>query len=207
VIESEMGRPITPYIDTCRIYELSTTSPIFRRFRGHPNYEASGYFSDQPFGKKIDASYWNQDLQRLSFEAESFDVVISSETMEHVRRPWQGFREVHRVLKQGGCYVFTVPFRNDRLTRPRVDTTGDHDVFLMEKVYHQDPYRTEDSLVYTEFGADLPQLLRPIGFDTELVPVLDMKCDIQDDLRPMSVFVARKRSSPLQSIAPSDEVL
>ena len=191
-IESETAERLAHWVKEHKIYELSTTSPIFRKLRGHPNYEASGYFSDLPFGEKIASFYWNQDLQRLTFASETFDVVISSETMEHVRRPWQGFSEVHRVLKSGGFYVFTIPFRGYRLTRARVDTLGEKDVFLLPKVYHQDPYRPQDSLVYTDFGADLPELLRPIGFDTEIVPVLNMQCDIHDDLRPVTVFVARK---------------
>lgn len=192
VIESETGDKLSQFVREHKIYELSTTSPIFRKLRGHPNYEASGYFSDRPFGKKITSSYWNQDLQRLTFASESFDVVISSETMEHVRRPWQGFSEVYRILKPGGFYVFTIPFRSDRLTRPRVDTARDKDVFLLPKVYHQDPYRPQDSLVYTDFGTDLPELLRSIGFDTEVIPVLNKQSDIHDDLRPVTVFAARK---------------
>jgi len=194
-IESETGDKITGFVRQRKIYELSTTSPIFRRLRGHANYEASGYFYDRPFGEKVAPFYWNQDLQNLTFPSESFDLVISSETMEHVRRPWQAFSEVFRVLKPGSFYVFTIPFRRDRLTRPRVDTTGKEDVFLLEKVYHQDPYRPQDSLVYTDFGADLPELLHPIGFETEIVSVLDRRSDIQDDLRPVTVFVARKRTA------------
>jgi SAM-dependent methyltransferase len=163
--------------------------------RGHRNYEASGYFSDKPFGQKISPFYSNQDLQNLTFPSESFDAVISSETMEHVRRPWQGFAQVYRVLKPGGFYIFTIPFRDDRLTQPRVDTAGKQDVFLLNKMYHQDPYRPKDSLVYTDFGADLPELLWPIGFHTKLIRVLDKRSDIQDDLRPIVVFVARKGTS------------
>jgi SAM-dependent methyltransferase len=194
-IESETGEKITDIVREHKFYELSTTSPIFRKLRGHRNYEASGYFSDLPFGEKITPSYWNQDIQRLTFPSESFDVVISSETMEHVRRPWQGFSEVHRVLREGGLYIFTIPFRCDRQTRSRIDTAGAEDIFLLRKTYHHDPYRRQDSLVYTDFGSDLPDLLRPIGFDARVVPVQDMRCDIQDDLRPVNVFVARKAAS------------
>ncbi len=192
VIESEAGEKIAHIVQQRKIYELSTTSPIFRKLRGHRNYEASGYFSDLPFGEKITPFYWNQDLQRLTFPSESFDIVISSETMEHVRRPWLGFSEIYRILREGGFYVFTIPFRGDRLTRSRIDTTGADDVILLKKIYHNDPYRPQDSLVYTDFGSDLPDLLRPIGFDTQLVFVQDTQCDIQDDLRPVKVFVARK---------------
>lgn len=194
VIESETKKTISEFIKDRKIYELSTTSPIFRKLHGHRNYEASGYFSDLPFGEKVTAHYWNQDLQRLTFQSKSFDVVISSETMEHVRKPWQAFAEVCRVLKPGGFYVFTVPFRRNRTTQARVETSGPVDVFLLPKVYHQDPYRPQDSLLYTDFGVDLPDLLRPFGFETELLPVLNMRCDIHDDLRPVTIFIARKPS-------------
>jgi SAM-dependent methyltransferase len=192
-IEAKTGARVQHYINKHKIYELSTTSPIFRLLHGHRNYEASGYFSDRPFGEKLSPFYWNQDLQNLTFPSESFDVVISSETMEHVRRPWQGFAEIRRVLKPGGFYFFTIPFRSDRLTQARVDTSGEQDVFTMEKMYHQDPYRAEDSLVYTDFGADLPELLAPIGFDAEPILIKDECSDIHDDLRPVRVFVAQKR--------------
>jgi SAM-dependent methyltransferase len=203
-IESEAGVMLAQFVERHRIYELSTTSPIFRKLRGHPNYEASGHFSDLPFGEKVHPFYWNQDLQYLTFPADSFDVVISSETMEHVRRPWQGFSEVYRILKPGGFYVFTIPYRSDRLTRARVDTTGAEDVFLLPKKYHQDPYRPQDSLVYTDFGADLPSLLRPIGFDTELHSIMNTACDIHDDLRPVNVFVARKTTGAVPSNVQTD---
>jgi len=191
-IECKTGEQLEQFVSSRKVYELSATSPIFRKLRGHPNYEASGYFSDLPFGEKVNSFYWNQDLQRLSFSGESFDLMISSETMEHVRRPWLGFSEAHRVLKPGGLYVFTIPFRRDRLTRARVETNGTEDVFVLPRIYHQDPYSRDGSLVYTEFGGDLPELLRPIGFDTEVVAIQDSQSDIHDDLRPVNVFVARK---------------
>jgi SAM-dependent methyltransferase len=110
--------------------------------------------------------------------------------MEHVREPFRGFKEIRRVLKPDGVYFFTIPYRDDRLTTSRVDVSGEDDVHTLPKVYHQDPYRREDSLVYTDFGADLPELLRPLGFDTQLIYVTDENSDIQDDLEPMKVFVA-----------------
>lgn len=102
------------------IYELSTTSPIFRALRGRSGYQASAYLPDKPFGAELDQGVWNQDLQKLSFESGAFDLVISSETMEHVRRPWEAFREVWRVLRNGGVYVFTIPYRADPRRPPKL---------------------------------------------------------------------------------------
>jgi len=191
-IEDYSGKSLHQHIlDRAEVYEFTTTSAICRRYLGRPHYTCSGYFWDKPFGVELRPGVWNQDCQRLSFPDARFDIVISSEIMEHVRNPWLGFREIRRVLKPGGIHVFTIPYREDRLTTPRVDISGEHDVYLLPKQYHLDPYRTEDSLVYTDFGRDLPDLLRPLHFDTTLLRVQHTTFDIQDDLRPVTVFVSK----------------
>ena len=46
----------------------------------------------------------------MPFEDASFDVVISTEVLEHVPDPDSYLLEVKRVLKPGGVFFFTVPF-------------------------------------------------------------------------------------------------
>ena len=189
VIESWSGIPLRRLIQTRKVYELSTTSPIHRLNRGHKNYTCSAYFSDQSFGQQLPNGAWNEDLQQLTFADGSFDLVISSETMEHVRRPWVAFAEIARVLRPGGAHCFTIPYRDDRTTTSRVDTSGEENVYLAPKVYHQDPHNPEDSLLYTDFGYDLPDILRRYGFETETHRVWNESADIRDDARPMAVFI------------------
>lgn len=64
------------------------------------------------------------------------DIVISSEVFEHVADPWQGFREVHRVLKLDGVHIFTVPYYHEIKTRQRakVDSDGKIIHFLPNRV-------------------------------------------------------------------------
>jgi hypothetical protein len=112
--------------------------------------------------------------------------------MEHVRKPWAGFTEIHRVLKPGGMHFFTVPYREDTVTTARVETSDPENRYLKPRVYHQDPYRREDSLVYTDFGRDLIDLLKPIGFESHLEQILEPVADIQDDRHPVRVFVSVK---------------
>jgi SAM-dependent methyltransferase len=45
----------------------------------------------------------------LSFQPGSFDVVFSVEVLEHLESPWAFLREALRVLRPGGCIVFTTP--------------------------------------------------------------------------------------------------
>ena len=192
VIATWSGIDFKGFIQTHKVYELTTTSPIYSLYNRHPNYICSAYFSDQSFGRELSPGTWNEDLQRLSFADNSFDLITSSETMEHVRRPWRGFSEIARVLRPGGAHCITVPYRGDRVTTSRVDTSAEEDVYLAPKVYHLDPHKPEDSLVYTDFGRDLPEILRGCGFTTERHSVWNEASDIRDDLSTVSVFVSVK---------------
>lgn len=49
------------------------------------------------------------DIQNLSHAAESFDAVISCETIEHVPEPKKALTELTRVLKRGGKLILTCP--------------------------------------------------------------------------------------------------
>lgn len=50
------------------------------------------------------------DISRLPFKSNSFNIVLCTEVLEHVRDPYDVIREFFRVLKPGGILVATVPF-------------------------------------------------------------------------------------------------
>jgi len=50
------------------------------------------------------------DILRLPFANASADAVLCKEVLEHVRDPASAVGEIHRVLKQGGAVMCTVPF-------------------------------------------------------------------------------------------------
>ena len=47
--------------------------------------------------------------ERLPFVSETFDLVVCLWVLEHMREPAEAFREVRRVLRPGGHFVFVTP--------------------------------------------------------------------------------------------------
>lgn len=162
----ELAKAAKPWVAGARVYEAATFGVFTRKARATAAaYETSEYVPELEEVDRVDRPR-HEDIQALTFRAASFDLVITSEVFEHVADPWAGFKEVRRVLRRGGRHVFTVPVVPGTLTTRR---DRSHPVF------HIDPLRREGSLVVTDYGDDLPTLLRPLGFATLVheVPELD----------------------------------
>ena len=51
----------------------------------------------------------NCDLKNINRESESVDIITSRSVLEHLEEPLLVYREIHRVLKQGGYFIFLTP--------------------------------------------------------------------------------------------------
>ncbi len=58
------------------------------------------------------------DGSRLPFRDHSFDVVLTTQVLEHVFTPEEFLREIARVLRPGGRLILTVPFAWDEHEQP-----------------------------------------------------------------------------------------
>ena len=104
----------------------------------------------------IEKSYPEVDMLSLPFPSHSFDVVLHSDTLEHVPDPVRGLAECRRILRPGGACCFTVPIIAARLTRSR-DGMGES--------FHGAPGdQKKDYLVHTEYGADAWRDVIEAGF-------------------------------------------
>jgi SAM-dependent methyltransferase len=111
------------------VNEAGSLSPYLRRFRGYAF-----------------AGYPEADLQALPFPDGRFELVVHSDTLEHVSDPVSGLRECRRVLAPGGRLLATVPMVPSRLTRRRIG--------LPPSYHGSSVVRSEDLRVVTEYGAD-----------------------------------------------------
>ena len=153
---------------TLRIYEPGLIGPFRRCFRALSGYRSSGFWSDvKPGDWKGDVQC--QNLMQLTYGNASFDLVLTSDIFEHVRRPFEGFREVNRVLKDGGFHIFSIPVKRPMPsgTVSRVDTTSTGDFPILPEHYHSAPMGGR-SLVYTDFGEDMRQIMSADGIDVEM---------------------------------------
>jgi SAM-dependent methyltransferase len=154
-----------------QIWDTDAFSPLSAVLRSAGRCVLSKYLPARAFGDELEAGVFNIDLQRVSFESDRFDIILSSDIMEHVRNDHAAHVEIFRCLKPGGAYIFTVPFSEDQArTRRLVDASTAHDIFLGKPHYHGDPL-TGGILAYRIYGRDLMAELEAIGFGVRFLRI------------------------------------
>ena len=149
------------------IYEPGTTGPLRPYLARAGRYVQSVY---APGAAGSHAGIEVQDLMACTHPDEAFDLVVTSDILEHVRRPMLAFAEIRRILRRGGHHVFSIPTGVPLPPRSiaRVDTSGEADIHLLPPVWHGSGDGGR-SLVYTDFGHDLLDRLDAIGLPTRVV--------------------------------------
>lgn len=165
--EASLAESLT-HLKGMRIYEAAARGRIHDLLKRLPHYVCSEYFDDVPRGRSK-GGVRCEDLEQLTFPDNRFDLVITEDVLEHVPDPHRAFREIRRVLKPGGCHIFTVPLHEGKKTVTRAALENDNVVHLMPPVYHGDPLRAEGALVYTDFGDDTATMLNAMDMHTEIV--------------------------------------
>lgn len=111
-----------------------------------------------------DDSVHHQDLQGLTYDDSSFDIVLTSDVLEHVPDPVRALEETFRVLRPGGVHLMTIPILLDRKTKTRVKKRDNGEIeYMTKKSFHGSG--EEDYLVWTEFGADVIEMCQNAGFE------------------------------------------
>ena len=174
-----------PAIRRLRVAEINRVDGLHEALRELPNFEASDYVPGAAPGASADGVR-NEDLCRLTYPDASFELIVTSETLEHVPDLRKALAQIHRALAPGGRHVFTAPVAPwEPKTFPRARSREDGEVeHLTAPIHH--PAGDTGYLVFTELGTDFPEILRDAGFETSVYfgPVRD------DDLA--QVYVCRK---------------
>lgn len=160
-----------------KIWETQSTGPFVDVLEGTEGFVSSEYISDDASSGQIISTpshtARHEDMMNSSFSANSLDLVISSEVLEHVPYPYVAHMEIYRVLKRGGAHVFSVPYDVNSETDTETARLLPNKTISIsgEPVYHGDPIRPEGILVYNIFGNEMVKKLCHIGFDAHFLEV------------------------------------
>jgi len=125
--------------------------------------EFLGY--DKKSGQIID-NIRNEDAMNLSFENNTFDVIVSNDVYEHVPNIERTLSEAYRVLKNSGKLLISIPF-DQKITKTisRATLVDGKIKHLLPATYHENPIATQDgSLVFYDYGWDFFEFLKTAGF-------------------------------------------
>jgi SAM-dependent methyltransferase len=164
---------------SCSIAEINAIGSV-GAFQGYldqlPGLAFSEYRGAEHLGEMVDGAR-NEDICNLTYPDASFDIVLSSDTLEHIPDFSAALRETLRVLRPGGRHIFTVPVVASRPKTFARAEIGPDDVI----VHHSPPLfhgrgaglfrylpAGDDLLAYTEFGGDISDHLRKAGFEPEV---------------------------------------
>ena|SRR5579875_2332496 len=157
-------------------------------------YSASFFHPDTPLGAMRDG-FRNEDLERLTFPADSFDIFVTQDVLEHVFHPERALKEIMRVLRPGGVHIFTTPKHKHLLKSFRRAKVSDGVVEHLHKPqYHDYAAGDNSSLVTWDYGADFDDLVQAwSGYSTSNFILRDRSRGIDGEY--LDVFVTQKLSA------------
>jgi len=175
-------------LDKVRVYEAAFGGPYKRRIQQIPHYISSYFWEDLKPGESKDGIRC-EDLTKLTFPSDSFDLVITSDIFEHVFNPDQAFSEIFRVLSHGGVHIFTIPIELPipEKSVARAELKDGKIIHLKEPLYHRAGDGSK-SLVVMDWGKDLFDLLAQIGFRTKAI----RRSNCVKDFLPSISFISQK---------------
>lgn len=164
-------RAEVPALAGLHVYELSSRGPLVDWLRRSAGRLTVSEWFDGAAPGEVRGGVMCQDVQRLTFASEAFDVCTSTEVFEHVPDDARAFAEVRRVLRRGGRLVFSVPIADAPVTVERAVVEDGAVRHLAPPEYHGDRIRgPRGVLAFRTYGRDVVERVAAAGFaDVRLV--------------------------------------
>jgi hypothetical protein len=176
-----------PERQSLRIAEINRIDGLHQQLAGRPNVSTSDFHPGAARGA-LNNGVRSEDLMNLTYPDQSFDIVLTSETLEHVPDLPRALSEIRRVLVPGGRHVFTVP------QLPHVPRTFARSLVMPDgsiQDVHPPICHPGGDLgypVFTEFGTDLDEVMERAGYEIQTFFGPNRVDDVAQ------VYVARKVS-------------
>ncbi len=152
-----------------KVYIAEQVTPLYAALkRRFPALVGSEYLADKvPLGASDARGVRNESITKLTFQDNTFDYILNFDVLEHVPDISAGLLEIYRVLAPNGTLLLSVPFlpgEQNTSVRARINNQGEI-VHLMAPQYHGDPIADTGCLCFQDFGWDLLDQMRAIGFN------------------------------------------
>jgi SAM-dependent methyltransferase len=170
-----------------------------QRLRGEcPGYSESFYDPAIPLGTTHpERGYRCENLEKLTFSNQSFDLVLTQDVFEHIFHPDLAIKEIERVLRPGGAYIMTVPIvmkSNPSERRASIEVDG-RITYLRDMQYHGNPIDERGILVTIDWGYDILDYLNyHSSLQCEMIYLDDLSRGIRAEY--IEVIVCRKGTVP-----------
>jgi len=153
---------------TAKIYIAEQVTPLYSALKKRfPNLVGSEYLGDKiAWGEEDARGVRNESITKLTFANNTFDYLLNFDVLEHVPDVNAALNEIYRVLKPSGTLLLSVPFLpGEYHTSVRAVLDGDGNlVHLQTPQYHGDPIHEAGCLCFQDFGWELLDQMRAIGF-------------------------------------------
>lgn len=112
------------------------------------------------------------DAGKIPFDDTTFEVVFSDNVLEHLETPEDVFREVARVLKPGGVFLFKTP--NRRHYMPTIARCTPHRFHqLVNRLRGRAEVDTFPTLYRANTPGDIRRLATETGFEVEQLSLIE----------------------------------
>ena len=164
--------------------------------------EAPGYVASQcdpslAPGERSPHGWINQNAEALTYEDETFDLVVTQDVFEHIFDIDAAFREIARVLRPGGAHIFTTPLvSKTQPTQARASREADGTIeHLAPPEYHGNPVNPDGALVTWHLGFDLAAKILEVAKTPTIVFSLD-RLDLGIRAEYIEVLVSLNNAKP-----------
>lgn len=154
------------------VYLPEAVTPGFAKWKARfPNAVGSEYISSDALPGSLDTvgglnDIRHEDLTKLSFADDTFELIVSQDVFEHIPDFSQAFRECFRTLKANGTLVISVPFFPENVENEVIVTRKEDGTLHSDRPfeYHGNPVSSDGSLCFQHFGWGMLEDLRRAGF-------------------------------------------
>lgn len=163
------------------IYLYEEVTSFFRTIKNKYskiNVQGSEYLGPNINSGTLINGIRHEDASNMSFDKDTFDVLISCDVLEHVPDYKKCLAESYRILKQNGKLLISIPFYyNQKDSIQRAELINGKLKYLKDEQYHGNPVSAKGSLVFWDYGWDFLDSIKEANFkDAYLLSYYSKEC-------------------------------